>query len=93
MITKERLLEILDKSKPEDKLSFYAEITLSSLIILNLLAVSLESVPSLSKQYSNFFLYFEVFSVISFRCLNSSSSSIYPKTARRAAIIFDCARA
>ena len=34
MITKERLLEILDKSKPEDKVSFYTEIALSSLIIL-----------------------------------------------------------
>ena len=32
MITKERLLEILDKSKPEDKVSFYTEIALSSLI-------------------------------------------------------------
>ena len=51
MITKERLLEILDKSKPEDKLSFYTEIALSSLIIMNLIAVSLESVPSLSKKY------------------------------------------
>ena len=36
MITKERLLEILDKSKPEDKVSFYTEIALSSLIIMNL---------------------------------------------------------
>ena len=66
MITKERLLEILDKSRPEDKVSFYAEIALSSLIILNLLAVSLESVPSLSKKYSNAFLYFEIFSVVIF---------------------------
>ena len=66
MITKERLLEILDKSKPEDKVSFYTEIALSSLIILNLLAVSLESVPSLSRKYSNTFLYFEIFSVVIF---------------------------
>ena len=55
MITKERVLEILDKSKPEDKVSFYAEIALSSLIIMNLIAVSLESVPSLSKKYSSSF--------------------------------------
>jgi len=66
MITKERLLEILDKSKPEDKISFYTEIALSSLIITNLIAVSLESVPSLSEKYSRSFLYFEIFSVVIF---------------------------
>ena len=66
MITKERLLEILDKSKPEDRVSFYTEIGLSSLILMNLLAVSLESVPSLSEKYSRSFLYFEIFSVIIF---------------------------
>ena len=66
MITKERLLEILDKSKPEDKVSFYTEIALSSLIIMNLLAVSLESVPSLSEEYARSFLYFEIFSVVIF---------------------------
>ena len=66
MITKERLLEILDKSKPEDKVSFYTEIALSSLIIMNLVAVSLESVPSLSEKYNSSFLYFEIFSVVIF---------------------------
>jgi voltage-gated potassium channel len=66
MITKARLLEILEKSKPEDKVSFYTEIALSSLIIMNLIAVSLESVPSLSEKYSRSFLYFEIFSVVIF---------------------------
>tara|TARA_S200000501_G_scaffold127642_1_gene120605 strand:+ start:279 stop:1211 length:933 start_codon:yes stop_codon:yes gene_type:complete len=66
MITKERLLEILDKSKPEDKVSFFTEIALSSLIIANLVAVSLESVPSLSEKYSASFLYFEIISVVIF---------------------------
>jgi len=66
MITKERLLEILEKSKPEDKISFYTEIALSSLIILNLIAVSLESVPTLSEKYASSFLYFEIFSVVIF---------------------------
>tara|TARA_B100001287_G_scaffold104803_1_gene88070 strand:- start:105 stop:1037 length:933 start_codon:yes stop_codon:yes gene_type:complete len=66
MITKERLLEILDKSKPEDKVSFYTEIALSTLIIMNLLAVSLESVPSLSEKYARSFIYFEIFSVVIF---------------------------
>ena len=66
MITKERLLEILEKSKPEDKVSLYTEIALSSLIIMNLIAVSLESVPNLSEKYSLSFLYFEIFSVVIF---------------------------
>ncbi len=66
MITKERLLEILDKSKPDDTISWYTEVILSVLILLNLIAVSLESVPSLSSKYSIIFMYFEIFSVIIF---------------------------
>ncbi len=66
MITKERLLEILDKSKPDDTISWYTEVILSVLILLNLIAVSLESVPSLSNSYSKLFMYFEIFSVIIF---------------------------
>jgi voltage-gated potassium channel len=66
MISKDRLLEILDKSKPEDTVSWYTEVLLSTLILMNLVAVSLESVPSLGTQYSKIFLYFEVFSVIIF---------------------------
>ena len=66
MITKERLLEILDKSKPDDTVSWYTEVILSTLILLNLIAVSLESVPRLSKEYSEIFMYFEIFSVIIF---------------------------
>jgi voltage-gated potassium channel len=66
MISKDRLLEILDKSKPEDTVSWYTEVLLSTLILMNLVAVSLESVPSLGTQYSQIFMYFEVFSVIIF---------------------------
>ena len=66
MITKERLLEILEKSKPDDTISWYTEVILSVLILLNLIAVSLESVPSLSIKYSTIFMYFEIFSVIIF---------------------------
>ena len=66
MITKERLLEILDKSRPDDTISWYTEVMLSSLILLNLVAISLESVPSLGEKYTGIFLYFEIFSVIIF---------------------------
>ena len=59
--------EILDKSKPEDKVSFYTEIALSSLIIMNLLAVSLgDFSSSLSEEYARSFWYFEIFSVVIF---------------------------
>ena len=60
MVTKERLLEILDKSRPDDTISWYTEVILASLILLNLVAISLESVPSLGEKYTEIFLYFEI---------------------------------
>ena len=42
MITQKRLLEILEKSDGQDKASFYCDMSLSLLIVLNLLAISLE---------------------------------------------------
>ena len=63
MITQKRLLEILEKSDGQDKASFYCDVSLSLLIILNLLAISLESVVHIGQQYSQFFFIFEMFSV------------------------------
>ena len=63
MITQKRLLEILEKSDGQDKASFYCDVSLSVLIILNLLAISLESVVHIGQQYSQFFFIFEMFSV------------------------------
>ena len=63
MVSKERTLEILEKSNSGDKLSFYSDVFFSSLIILNLLAVSLESIESLELKYKSFFVFFEIFSV------------------------------
>ena len=63
MITQKRLLEILEKSDGQDKASFYCDVSLSILIILNLLAISLESVVHIGQQYSQFFFIFEMFSV------------------------------
>lgn len=63
MVSKERTLEILEKSNSGDKLSFYSDVFFSSLIILNLLAVSLESIESLEFKYKSFFVFFEIFSV------------------------------
>jgi len=63
LVSKERTLEILEKSNSGDKLSFYSDVFFSSLIILNLLAVSLESIESLEFKYKSFFVFFEIFSV------------------------------
>ena len=63
MITQKRLLEILEKSDGEDKASFYCDMLLSILIVLNLLAISLESVEQIGRSYSSFFFIFEMVSV------------------------------
>ena len=60
MITQKRLLEILEKSDGQDKASFYCDMGLSILIVLNLLAISLESVENIGLTYSRFFFVFEM---------------------------------
>ena len=62
-LSKKRTLEILEKAKPGDKISQYSDFLLSTLIILNLLAVSLESVESIGVTYRKQFYVYEVFSV------------------------------
>ena len=62
-LSKKRTLEILEKAKPGDKTSQYSDLFLSTLIILNLLAVSLESVESIGNIFRKEFYIFEVFSV------------------------------
>ena len=63
MITQKRLLEILEKSDGKDKASFYCDVSLSVLIILNLVAISLESIEAIGTQYKSLFFGFEMFSV------------------------------
>jgi len=63
VITQKRLLEILEKSDGQDKASFYCDMLLSILIVLNLIAISLESVESIGLRYSSFFFVFEMVSV------------------------------
>jgi voltage-gated potassium channel len=57
------MLEILEKSDGQDRASFYCDMILSVLIVLNLLAISLESVESIGQAYSRFFFAFEMISV------------------------------
>ena len=66
MISQKRLLEILEKSDGQDKASFYCDMSLSILIVLNLLAISLESVENIGSNYSYYFFVFEMFSVAIF---------------------------
>ena len=63
ILSQQRILEILEKAKPGDKTSQYSDLFLSTLIILNLLAVSLESVESIGNVFRYEFYIFELFSV------------------------------
>ncbi|ADE39051.1 ion transporter [Candidatus Puniceispirillum marinum] len=67
-LSKKRVLEILSRSNGDDKVSMYCDRALSTLILLNLLAVSLESIDHLSIQYGYLFWAFELFSVTIFGC-------------------------
>ncbi|WP_438996229.1 ion transporter [Candidatus Puniceispirillum sp.] len=67
-LSKKRVLEILSRSYGDDKVSMYCDRALSTLILLNLLAVSLESIDHLSSQYGRLFWAFELFSVTIFGC-------------------------
>ena len=67
-LNKKRVLEILSRSNGDDKVSMYCDRALSTLILLNLLAVSLESIDQLSTQYGFLFWAFELFSVTIFSC-------------------------
>jgi len=61
-----RVMEILNKGSHGDRASSACDIFLSTLIILNLVAVCLESVAAISQQYHLVLLYFEWFSVTIF---------------------------
>ena len=96
MISQKRLLEILEKSDGNDKASFYCDVSLSALIILNLVAISLESVESIGASYRDFFFMFEMFSVTIFGfeyilriwASGASSSKWKGPLAKRLAYIF-----
>ncbi len=61
-----KIFEILEVSKDKKGWSWYFDIALTTLIALNILALVLESVPSLHAKYESFFFYFELVSVIIF---------------------------
>jgi len=66
IITKKRMLQILSRSSGSDRTSRICDRFLSTMILLNLLAVSLESIDALSAAYGDFFFAFEMVSVTIF---------------------------
>lgn len=66
MLNKKRILEIIDVSKVGDVQSKVFDISIIILIILNTLAIILESYESISLRYEDELRYFEMFSVIVF---------------------------
>ena len=56
---RKRIWEILEKGNSNDKVSFYTDIFLITLIIFNIVAVLLETVDSIYSEYAVEFLIFE----------------------------------
>ena len=97
VITKQRMLAILSRSSGSDRTSRIFDRFLSTMILLNLLAVSLESIDALSATYGHLFFAFEMFSVAIFGCeyllriwsVAANEASRYKSaTARRLEYIF-----
>ena len=63
---RKRIWEILEKGNSNDKVSFYSDIFLITLIIFNIIAVLLETVDSIYSKYALEFLIFERFSTAVF---------------------------
>ena len=63
---KKRIFNILEVTSKDDWLSWVDDIFITSLIILNALAVILETVESFYSQYKNIFDGFEHFSIAAF---------------------------
>ena len=63
---RKRIWEILEKGNPNDKVSFYTDIFLITLIIFNIIAVLLETVDSIYSKYTLEFLIFERLSTVIF---------------------------
>ena len=63
MITQRRIFEILEKGQIGDRLSLRCDLFLSILIVVNLIAVCLETIDSLFLEYKTIFLAVELVSV------------------------------
>ncbi len=66
MITQRRIFEILEKGQVGDRLSLRCDFFLSMLIVVNLIAVCLETIDSLFLEYKTIFVAVELVSVFIF---------------------------
>jgi len=66
MISQQRMLQILERGSKDDRVSMMVDQLLGLLIILNIFAISLESIESLSQRYATQFWWFEIVSVVIF---------------------------
>lgn len=82
---KRRIYEILEVARPGDGASRFFDLALVSLILLNILAVILDSVPAYNARFGDWFHAFEVFSVAVFTVeylLRLWTSTFIPRFAR-----------
>ena len=63
MFSQRRVFEIIEKGQADDRVSHYCDLLLFALIVLNLLAVCLETVDSLYAQHRTVFTLIELISV------------------------------
>lgn len=63
---KSRIYGLLSASDDKGSLSWYVDLFIMALIVLNVIAVVIETIPEIRLEYSHFFYQFEVFSVIIF---------------------------
>ena len=61
-----RVMEIFDPPVGKDSVSRYTSIFISLLVLINILAVILESVPAIGDEYKIFFNNFEFYCIIIF---------------------------
>ncbi len=61
-----RTFQILEVSRSGDRASRACDLALTGLVLLNVLAVTLESMATLASRYGTFFEYFELFSIAAF---------------------------
>ncbi|MEK9556101.1 MAG: ion transporter, partial [Gammaproteobacteria bacterium] len=66
MISQRRVFEIIEKGQADDRASRYCDLFLFALILLNLLAVCLETIDTLYAQYKTAFTAVELVSVTIF---------------------------
>jgi len=95
-LVKKRIYQILEVADKDDMLSRIFDISIMILIFLNVIAVMLETIDSLSAQYSTLFKYFELVSVIIFtieyllRIITCTSAESYDNHPVKYRIRFAC---